>query len=94
MFGNTDTFEGQDVIYSISMDIAEKTGLDVCELPPLNETIDAEALDAFLRNSNSPDTHPERSVEFPYCGYRVTVDSTGQVQLHPKPESTSSIESA
>ncbi len=87
---STDTLERRDVTYTITETVAEQTGVDICELSPLYETIDPDALDAFLRCSNSTDARPERSVEFSYCGYRVTVDSAGQVQLQPEAESISS----
>lgn len=86
---NTDTAEVSEVVYQVSKQSAEKTDVDICELPPLYDSIDPDALDAFLRCSNSTDTHLERSVEFSYCGYRVRVDSTGQVQFDPEPESKS-----
>lgn len=88
---STDTVEGQSVIYTISKTIAEQTDTDISAFPPLYETIDPDALDAFLRCSNSPDARPERSVEFSYCTYRVTVDSTGQVQLRPAADSDPSV---
>ena len=94
MVVTTDAFEGRDVVYEISKTISEQTNVDVCDLPPLYETIDPDALYSFLRCSDSTDAHPERSAEFSYCGYRVTVDSAGQIQLYSDPESKSSIPSA
>lgn len=87
------TGSSNDPIYQICTSVAEQTDTDICKLPPLSETIDPNALDAFLRSSDSSDTQPTRSVEFSYCGYRVIADSTGQVKLHPEPESTSPIPS-
>ncbi|QSG14850.1 HalOD1 output domain-containing protein [Halapricum desulfuricans] len=84
-------FEDEDLIYKIIHLIAEETDTDICELPPVYETIDPDALNAFLRCSDSSDTRPKRSVEFSYCGYRVMVDSTRQVTLHPESGPTDSI---
>lgn len=93
MIVSTDTIDGFDVICGISDNITRETGADICELPPLYETIDPDALDAFLRCSDSTDVHPERSVEFSYCGYRVTVASTGQIEFQRESELTSPIPS-
>lgn len=88
-----ETGSSRDLIYQICNIVAEQTDSNICKLPPLYETIDPDALDAFLRCSDSSDTLPKRSVEFSYCGYRVMADSTGQVKLHPELESTSPIPS-
>ncbi|MFC7019634.1 MULTISPECIES: HalOD1 output domain-containing protein [Haloarcula] len=93
MIVSTDTTERWDAAYEVCKKVAEETGVDICELPPLYETIDPDALNALLRHSNVTDTHSERSVEFSYCDYRVTAHSTGQVGLHSEPESTSSVPS-
>ncbi|WP_434737310.1 HalOD1 output domain-containing protein [Haloarcula montana] len=78
-------------MYRICHIFSEKTDTDICELPPVYETVNPDALTAFLRCSDSFDTRPKRSVEFSYCGYRVMVDSTRQVTLHPESGSTDSI---
>lgn len=49
-------------------------------LEPLYSTIDPDALDALLA-SKATDEHPPVRVEFTYCGYRVTADSTGLVTV-------------
>lgn len=49
-------------------------------LEPLYSTIDPDALDALLA-SKADDEHPPVRVEFTYCGYRVTADSTGLVTV-------------
>jgi hypothetical protein len=87
MIMSTDNPEGRDLTYHLTTIIAERTGTAVSDLPPLYDAIDPEALDSFLRADHS-DTHTERSVEFSYAGFRVSADSTGQVDLQPEPEST------
>ncbi len=88
---STDTVEGRSVTYTITETIAEQTETDISAFPPLYETIDPDALDAFLQGSNSTDARPERSVEFSYCTYRVTVDATGRVQLHSTADADQSV---
>lgn len=88
--GDNEEFGDEELIYKISRIVAEETESDICELPPVYEIIDPDALEAFLRCSEDFDTRPKRSVEFSYCGYRIMVDSTGEVILHPEPKSTDS----
>lgn len=83
---STNTLDGWDVVYEVTEAVAQETGLDIGELPTLYGTIDPDALAAFLRCSNGPDARSERSVEFSYCEYRVTVHSSGRVNLHPESE--------
>jgi hypothetical protein len=89
---STDSFEERDVIYRISSTIADQTDSALSELPPLYETIDPDALDAFLGSSDD-NAASASSVEFSYCGHRLRVDSTGQVQLRPEPEAAAPLQS-
>lgn len=47
-------------------------------LDPLYDAVDPDALDALFRRVDDSRTG---AVEFAYCGYRVTVDSTGLVTV-------------
>ena len=68
--------------YRICVAVAERSGVDVHELPPLYDAVDPEAIGAFLE---SGDQTPETAVEFSYAGYRVSVDATGHVDLDQQP---------
>lgn len=48
--------------------VADVAGEDLVELPPLYDTIDPEAMDAFLRGPDSG------TLKFKYNGYTVVVD--------------------
>ena len=74
-------------MYQITEAVAERTDTEISALPPLYETIDTDALDAFLHGSAGTDARLEWSLEFPYCGYHVTVDSTREVRLQQEHES-------
>lgn len=54
-------------------------------LPPLGETIDAEALESLIDSSMS---YHDASLEvvFEYAGYLVRVHDHGTISLHEKPE--------
>lgn len=73
--------ERRELAYRIVDRVAEQSDGDVRELPPLYEAVDPDALTAFLRSTEGPDS----AVAFTYCGYRVTVDSTGRIHLQPEP---------
>lgn len=90
MIISTDLRDGQDVVYQISEAVTAQTDTEISALPPLYETIDPDALDVFLNCSNGAESQTEWSVEFPYCGYEVTVDSTGELRLQQERESISS----
>lgn len=54
------------------------------ELPPLNDTVDPDALATVF--GRRPDGTPRLGagwVEFDYAGYRVTVTSDGDVDVEP-----------
>lgn len=57
--------------------VAATTGLEPTEMPPLQRTVDVEALDDLLRS------RPDSSVRlsFEYAGMRVTVVGDGGVEL-------------
>lgn len=82
MMVNSGEQVSQDIIYDIVEAVAEHRGVAVCELPPLYETIDTEALNSFLQCFDGTDDR-SRSVEFTYCGYRVSVNSAGRVRVRP-----------
>lgn len=63
--------------------IAETVATDPLELPPLFESIDPDALDAFVRGLE------RGSVTFTYAGRSVTVDGDGSVTIDQMRGSTS-----
>lgn len=58
--------------------VAERTTRDPLELPPLFESIEADALDALVQGME------RGSVTFRYAGRSVTVDSSGTVTIEQK----------
>ena len=74
--------ESPEWTYRICTAVAERSGVDVHELPPLYDAVDPEAVGTLLE---SADATPETAVEFPYAGYRVSVDATGHVPLDQQP---------
>lgn len=65
---------------SVVTAVADAERLDPIDLvSPLAEAIDPDALDALFRNGTG-------RVSFDYCGYRVTVDANGTVDVSPLAE--------
>lgn len=60
--------------------IAERAGTDPLELPPLNDTIDPDSIDALVADAEDD---ANRRIEFTYAGFRVTVTGAGDVELSP-----------
>lgn len=58
--------------------VADVLGRDPLELPPLDETISADALDYLFHRENHP---PGAHTVFPYCDLWVVVHSTGTVDV-------------
>lgn len=62
--------------------VAEATGCDPTDLPPLYEVVDADALDALItRQDPLPDT--EVRVQFVYDGVFVTVTNDDGIRITP-----------
>lgn len=65
----------EECVYAIADRVAAREGVEPTDLPPLFDSVDADALSTLLGGDTDSLT-----VEFTYCGYRVTVDG-GAVSL-------------
>lgn len=65
-------------VYAVVSAIAEASGIDVTELPPLYEAINPEALSKLFTARSEP---PVSQVSFEYAGYDVVVHGSGVVQV-------------
>ncbi|WP_311173519.1 HalOD1 output domain-containing protein [Halobellus ordinarius] len=72
----------QGVSTDIVLAVAELSGSDPTELRPLNDVIDADALDSLFSRKH-PGSENDR-VSFNYQGYRVTVYRDGEIMLQPR----------
>jgi len=57
--------------------VAAATGLYMTELPPLQKTLDADALDTLLNGQSSSVT-----VSFRYADTAVSVSENGSIEVH------------
>lgn len=62
--------------------VADVTGQDVTDLPPLHGHVDSDALDALL-TTDAGGSDDSIRVTFEYAGYRVELRSDRTLLLHP-----------
>jgi hypothetical protein len=58
--------------------VADATGTDPLELPPLGNVVDPEALNDLVDCGRNSDL---RSISFEYAGYDVVVSGVGDIQV-------------
>jgi len=70
-----------DVSQTVVEQVAAAEGVEPTELgPPLARSVDPDALDSVF-DSDAADG----SISFEYCGYHVTVDQDGDVDVRERP---------
>lgn len=67
--------------------VADVTGREPTELPPLQRHVDADGLNSLLTRGAVDGTGPIQ-VSFSYAGVRVTIDSAGTLDVRPEPVSS------
>lgn len=70
---------GESVITSVIVSVAAVSGAKPTALPPLQRTLDTDALEAVVGSAREADTH--LTVTFGYAGYRVSVDTDGSIRI-------------
>lgn len=66
-----------ELVQSIIYAVAEREDADPMDLPRLIEDVDPTALQALVESADDATT----TVTFTYCGYRIFVDGTGNVEI-------------
>lgn len=69
----------QSLTVAVVEQVADRENVDALDLPPLNDVIDPDALDALFER---PETAVDR-LTFSYHGYEVTVEGPERVQVTP-----------
>lgn len=70
---------GDSIVWSLIESVASVHDVEPTDLPPLQWTLDTDALVALLDTNGQHDASP--TVEFEYANCRVTVDSGGLIQV-------------
>lgn len=63
--------------------VAAVAGTDPLELRPLRESVDSDALDDLFARTCGGTSRESGRIEFLFEGYRVVVNATGEVEIHP-----------
>lgn len=74
---------GASIAMTVIQEVAEAEGVGPRELPPLQESIDADALERLFSRTSTDDEPAVIEVTFRYCGYTVSVTSDGAVEVVP-----------
>lgn len=74
-----DAEDGDSVTTSVVVSVAAVSGAEPTALPPLQRTLDTDALEAVLGSAREADT--ELVVTFAYAGFHVTVGSCGSIRI-------------
>lgn len=62
--------------------IADLEGVDPVELtPPLYSVVDPDALESLFDTPASDTSQPSGYASFHYCGYKIRVDSDGEITI-------------
>lgn len=67
--------EPEATVHDIVTSIADQMGTGVLDLPPLNDSVDTDALTTLVRSETTS------TIEFEYAGHAVTVDADGRVRV-------------
>lgn len=68
------------LVVGISKAVAEVTDTPLEELPPLQETVDCDALESLFESFSVG--HDIAQVQFPLNGCTVRIDTTGTIQVY------------
>jgi hypothetical protein len=73
----------QSISVAVVGAVAAVAETDPLELRPLRESIDPDALDDLFARTRGGLTRESGRVEFSFPDYRVVVDATGVIEIHP-----------
>lgn len=73
--GTHDGGSDASIAASLVCSVAAVAGVEPTTLPPLQETLDTDALESILGSARGA------TISFTYAGYRVTADSDGSVRI-------------
>ncbi|WP_227355490.1 HalOD1 output domain-containing protein [Haladaptatus salinisoli] len=76
-----DREQADSIVITISEAISRVTDTPMEEMPPLQETVDCDALEALIHSFDTDGMAGIGKVQFPFHGCTVRVDTTGTVQV-------------
>lgn len=80
-YGVHERSRGEPVATAVVSSVAAVAGVEPTALPPLQRSLDVDALEAVLGSAREGTA----TATFSYAGYRVTADSGGSVRVEETP---------
>ncbi|WP_266075359.1 HalOD1 output domain-containing protein [Haladaptatus caseinilyticus] len=74
--------ETDSIVVTVSEAVSSVTDTPIEEMPPLQETVDCDALQALIDSFRIDDDPGVGQVQFPFYDCTVRVDTTGTVQVY------------
>lgn len=71
----------ESITETVIMTVAEAEGVGPLEIPPLEEAIDADALESLFSDTRGAEGDRDVRVEFSYCGYDIAIESGRGVEI-------------
>ncbi|WP_435151839.1 HalOD1 output domain-containing protein [Haladaptatus sp. DFWS20] len=82
---NQFSFDGDEtdsIVVTVSEAVSSVTDTPIEEMPPLQETVDCDALETLVGSFNVNDEPGLGQVQFPFHDCTIRVDTTGTVQVY------------
>jgi hypothetical protein len=79
-----DDEEMDGIVVAVSEAVGEVTDTSMEELPPLQESIDCDALETLFKSFDDEARPGIGQVQFPFNGCTIRVDTTGLVQVYSR----------
>ena len=77
-----DSAETDSIVVAVSLAVSEVTGTPMEKMPPLQGTLDCDALESLFDSFDVDDIPGIGTVQFPFHGCTVRIDTTGMVQVY------------
>ena len=77
-----DRDETDSIVVAVSNAVSEVTGTPMEEMPPLQETLDCDALESLFDSFNIEDMSELGQVGFSFHGCTIRIDTTGTIQVY------------
>ncbi|GAA0246392.1 HalOD1 output domain-containing protein [Haladaptatus pallidirubidus] len=77
-----DEDETDSIVVAVSKAVSQVTDTPIEEMPPLQETIDCDALEVVFKSFDVENAPGVGQVQFPFHDCTVRIDTTGTVQVY------------
>ncbi|SIQ80428.1 hypothetical protein SAMN05421858_0455 [Haladaptatus litoreus] len=74
--------ETDSIVVTVSKAVSQVTDTPIEEMPPLQETVDCDALEVLFTSFSIEDDPGVGQVQFPFYDCTIRIDTTGTVQVY------------